>query len=73
MSVWLAADIAEWKHERTQIVVTMQDDNWNANRRVALQAVPVACAEIKTLLADYDAVFPKRRKGKRELRTAKKK
>ena len=50
----------------------MQDENWNASRRVALQAVPVACAEIKTLLADYDAVFPKRRRGKRELRTAKK-
>jgi hypothetical protein len=52
--------------------VTLQDANWQAIRRISLQAVPGACAEIAALFSDYDAVFPKRRKGKRELVTAKK-
>lgn len=54
------------------MVVTLQDANWQAIRRISLQAVPGACAEIAALFSDYDAVFPKRRKGKRELVTAKK-
>lgn len=69
----LGAEIAAWKPERTSVVVTLQDANWTATQRISLQAVPSACAEIAALLADYDAVFPKRRKGKRELVTAKKK
>ena len=69
----VCSDIARWQPERTSVVVTLQDTNWQATRRISLQAVPGACAEIAALLGDYDAVFPKRRKGKRELVTAKKK
>ena len=55
------------------MVLTLQDTNWQPTRRISLQAVPDACAEMVALLGDYAAVFPKRRKGKRELVTAKKK
>lgn len=61
------ADIGEWKHERTHVLVSLPD----SGRSLSIQAVPMACAELVSLLADYSAVFPKRRKEKRQLRTAK--
>lgn len=62
-------DIRSWQRDRTRVLITIEEEDKPAVQ-IYLQALPEACKEACALLTDYDAVFPKKRKVKRQLRTA---
>ena len=62
-------DIRSWQQDRTRVLITIEEED-KPGVQLYLQALPEACNEACALLADYHAVFPKKRKAKRQLRTA---
>ena len=62
-------EVVGWQHDRTRVLISLEEEDGTA-AQLYMQALPEVCRELCALLQDYNAVFPKKRKVKRTLRTA---